>query len=274
MFLKRLALMCIIGLGVMLVVIGGPRMMAGMELAAAQDVMRQIRGADPTSFQGVMHAIGTRRSAVSWDPGPRAQAELGELLLTLAVLDHPQAVELRGNLAEEALQATRAAIIKSPTQPFAWTRFAQATALVSETARMQAEAAPSAGAIGEPATADPAASQQDAAEPAVSPVDGPLAMAIVTGPWEANLTPTRVEMGLYFWRELSDFTRRLVAGQIFIAAQQQPERLAAVTRRQNALREVMAILLPDSALLQEFTRTYYYTQSIEAERAAEQQNGG
>lgn len=265
MFLKRLALVCILGLGGLLVLIGGPRMMAGFELAAAQDVIREVRSGNPSAFQGVMHAIDTRRIAAAWDPGPRSQAELGELLLTLAVLDHPQALELRGDLANEALEATRKSIIKSPTQPFAWTRYAQALALITETAR--AEAALS----GDFAASDSAPADEAAAGTLeITPVDGPLAMAIVTGPWEANLSPTRVEMGLYFWRQLSDFTRQLVAGQIFIAAQQHPERLAAVARRQNALREVMAILLPDDALLQEFTRVYYHTQSIEAERAAEE----
>lgn len=268
MFLKRLAMMCVIGLGVMLVLIGGPRMMAGFELAAAQDVIREVRSGNPAAFQGVMHAIDTRRVAAAWDPGPRSQAELGELLLTLAVLDHPQAVELRTDLASEALEATRKSIIKSPTQPFAWTRYAQALALVTETARAEA------GLAGDAAASDVEPSEADSTGASeITPVDGPLAMAIVTGPWEANLSPTRVEMGLYFWRQLSDFTRRLVAGQIFIAARQHPERLAAVTRRQNALREVMAILLPDDALLQEFTRVYYRTQSIEAERAAEEAAG-
>jgi hypothetical protein len=250
-FLKRLALLGIAALGVLLVLIAGPRLMAGIELAGAQDVVREMRSGEGATFQGVMQAIDTRRDAVRWDPGPRAQAELGEMLLTLAALEQPQAVEMRAELAGEALATTRAAIVKSPTQPFAWTRYTQALALKTETERMQA------GAAAEEAGA-------------ISPIDGPLAMAIVTGPWQAALVPTRVEMGLYFWYRLSDFTRRLVAGQIFIAARQDPERLAAVTRRQNALREVMAILLVEDELLQSFTRTYYYTQSIDAERAAEE----
>ncbi len=248
MFLKRLALLAIAGVAVLLVAIAGPRLMAGIQLAGAQDVVRQIRSGQGASFQGIMRAIDTRRAAARWDPGPRAQSELGEMLLTLAALDQPEAAELRAELAAEAQAATQAAILKSPTQPFAWTRYTQALALRTETERVRAGAA----------AAD---------DGGISPVDGPLAMAIVTGPWQAELVPTRVEMGLYFWYRLSDFTRRLVAGQIFIAARQDPERLAAVTRRQNALREVMAILLVENDLLQEFTRTYYYTQSIDRERS-------
>lgn len=251
MLLKRLALLGIAGFAVLLILIAGPRMMAGIELSSAQDVVRQMRSGQGATFQGLMQAIDTRRSAVRWDPGPRAQAELGEMLLTLAALDQPQAVEMRAELAAEAQAVTQAAIAKSPTQPFAWTRYTQALALRTETERAQSGA-----------TAD---------DGTLSPVDRPLAMAIVTGPWQADLVATRVEMGLYFWYRLSDFTRRLVAGQIFIAARQDPERLAAVTRRQNALREVMALLLVDDALLQDFTRTYYYTQSIDAERAAEEE---
>ncbi|MGF1626890.1 MAG: hypothetical protein ACFCVH_18575 [Alphaproteobacteria bacterium] len=251
MFLRRVALLGVIGLAILLMLIAGPRVMAGIELAAAQDVMRQIRTGHGATFQGVMHAIDSRRAAARWDVGPRAQAELGEMLLTLAALDQPQAEEMRGELATEALTATRAAILRSPTQPFAWTRYTQALALKTETERLQA---------GTPVE-----------EGEISPIDGPLAMAIVTGPWQADLVATRVEMGLFFWYRLSDFTRRLVAGQIFIGARQNPEQLAAVTQRQNALTEVMAILLIDDTLLHEFTRVYYRTQSIDSRREAEGQ---
>jgi len=225
--------------------------MAGFELSAAQDTVRRIRSATEVTVPAVNQAIETRRAAAKWDPGPRAQAELGEMLLTLAALDHPAAEDLRPQLAADSMAATRAALTKSPTQPFAWTRYAQAVALSTELDRATAAAA------GEEAPAED-----------VAPIDGPLSMAIVTGPWQASLVPTRVEMGLFFWYQLSDFTRRLAAGQIFIAAQIEPERLAEVTRRQNALREVMAILLVNDDLLQSFTRTYYYTQSIDAQRGA------
>ena len=247
MLLRRLTLLGIIGVAAALVLISWPRMMAGFDLADSQDTLRRIRGGEVTSFGAIHAAIGTRREAAARDPGPRAEAELGEMLLTLAALDDPRAEELRTDLADEAIAATRSALLKSPTQPFAWTRYAQALALKTEIARIGS---------GEPATA-------------ITPVDGPLSMAIVSGPWQASLVPTRVEMGLFFWYRLSDFTRRLIAGQIFIAARQDPDALAAVTRRQNALREVMAILLVEDDLLQEFTRVYYYTQSIDADQRAE-----
>ncbi|MEZ5667851.1 MAG: hypothetical protein R3F55_10535 [Alphaproteobacteria bacterium] len=252
MFLQRLSLVCVIAVAAAIALVAGPRIMAGLELAESQDTLRRIRGSEQVNYGAIFEAIDTRRAAAARDPGPRAQAELGELLLTLAALDDPRAQELRPQLAEEAMAATRAALVKSPTQPFAWTRYTQALALKTELERAQGAA--QAG--------------------TVAAVDGPLSMAIVTGPWQASLVPTRVEMGLYFWYRLSDFTRRLVAGQIFIAARQDPVALAAVTRRQNALREVMAILLAEDDLLQEFTRTYYYTQSIDAEqRGLGQQQG-
>lgn len=251
MFLKRLGILCLIGVAAVLVLIAGPRVLAGMKLAEAQDIVRQIRGGEVSTFQGIMHAIDTRRDAVRWDPGPRAQAELGEMLLTLAALDQPQAVEMRGELADSALAATRAALMLSPTQPFAWTRYSQALALKTESERAAAGRVMAAGEI--------------------SPVDQPLAMAIVTAPWQSELVQTRVEMGLYFWYHLSEFTQRLVAGQMFIAARQDPVRLAAVTKRQNALTEVMAILLIDDELFEAFTNAYYYTQSIEQEQGREQE---
>lgn len=251
MVLKRLALLCLIGLSGIILLLAGPRIMTGLELSAAQDTVRRIRSAEEVTVAGVNQAIQSRREAAKWDPGPRAQSELGEMLLTLAALDHPAAEELRPQLAAESLAATRASLLKSPTQPFAWTRYAQALALSTELDRIAGEAGGTVEAV------------------EGTPVDRPLSMAIVTGPWQASLVTTRVEMGLFFWYSLSDFTRRLVAGQIFIAARIAPERLAAVTRRQNALREVMALLLVDDALLQSFTRTYYYTQSIDAQRGAE-----
>jgi hypothetical protein len=251
MFLKRLVLLCLIGVSGFLILVAGPRMMAGFEFSTEQDAVRRIRGGTEVTVAAVNQAIQTRRDAAKWDPGPRAQAELGEMLLTLAALDHPAAEELRPQLADDSLAASRASLLKSPTQPFAWTRYAQALALRTELDRIAAEAAG-------------IATQTEG-----TPAEGALAMAIVTGPWQASLVPTRVEMGLYFWYDLSDFARRLVAGQIFIAARIDPERLAAVTKRQNALREVMALLLVDDELLQSFTRTYYYTQSIDALRGAE-----
>ena len=255
MFLKRLALLCLIGLAGVLVLLVFPRFMAGVELSAEQDTVRRMRaGTTELAVGAINQAIQTRRDAARWDPGPRAQAELGEMLLTLAALEHPAAEELRPQLAEESLAATRASLIKSPTQPFAWTRYAQALALSTELERAAAQAA------GEVLPAEETA-----------PVDRPLSMAVITGPWQADLVPTRVEIGLFFWYRLSDFTRRLIAGQIFIAARIDPERLAEVTRRQNALREVMAILLVEDELLQRFTRTYYYTQSIEATHGNEEE---
>ena len=74
MFLKRLALLGVAGLAVLLVLIAGPRLMAGLELAESQSIVRQVRSGQGATFQGVRQAIESRRDAARWDPGPRAQA--------------------------------------------------------------------------------------------------------------------------------------------------------------------------------------------------------
>ena len=113
MFLKRLALLCLIAVSGALILLAGPRMMAGFELSGEQDTVRRIRGAGEVTVAAVNQAIATRRAAAKWDPGPRAQAELGEMLLTLAALEHPAAEDLRPQLAEESLEN----LVEDRTQP-------------------------------------------------------------------------------------------------------------------------------------------------------------
>ncbi len=220
----------------MLIWFAVPGVFAGHYMTSHRDTIRELRTGEPVTAGALYDAILARREALDWTDSPAVWAEIGELRLILAALYPEEAAET--DVVSDSISASRSAVEGSPTMPFAWLRMAEAMAL------------------------------RDGAE---ADINAQLMMAIVTAPQHAGMVRRRVELALFYWAQLDDRARQYSAGQVRIAAQQDPSALAEIVKRQNALREVMAILLTDNELLQEFTQVYYREQGIEQERAAEEE---
>ncbi len=90
----------------------------------------------------------------------------------------------------------------------------------------------------------------------VAPLVPLLEMSLKTGPREAGLAFPRLDIGLYFWRQLDPKLRAALQEQALIAANYSPRRLAELVHRHYQLGVARALLSVDPILKWRFDDIY------------------
>lgn len=204
-----------IALGLALLALALPRFVAGLAVAPHESLLRDLGLGRAVEGWDLAAAAEDHAAALAWHEAAETRADLASLQYALA-----RQLGFAGPLArprlEQALANDEAAVAGNPALPYAWLRIA----LV----RRQLEG-PSPAAL------------------------AALVASIERAPWLPPLAAPRASLGLEVWTRLDAAGRALVAGQVLLAAEVAPARLAAAAGSATLWRIVQDILVARPELL-------------------------
>lgn len=211
-------------LGVALIAVAFPRLMAALYAIPASAVLRQLDASDPAL--GPTQLLAARqglRLAAAWEDDDGATfVKLARVDLSLAAREH----RAGGNplpLVDETIAAARQGLALAPAQARGWLLLAEATLAK---------------------TGDPGA---------VAPL---LIEAIRASPHDVWMAPNRAELGLRAWPWLEPAARAMVAEQIRLTAGPRVDRAVAMARRTGDPGPVREALSGDPEKLRQFDVLY------------------
>jgi hypothetical protein len=205
------AALCI---GLALLWLAPPRMIASFSGLAAQPVIAQLRAGEPVRPRDIAIAIESQTAATAWIDDGSGWADL-ELLEEAMVAPGGGVNAGAGPTAEQAIDLQRRSLALSPAHSYVWTRLARAELL------------------------------RHGPGPRLAPM---LELAITTAPFDRRLALQRLELCLLAWRHIDTRLRTLVNDQARFAARLSTRRLAEMTKRRYATAIVRAALAPDPEL--------------------------
>jgi len=210
-------------LGLALVAVAFPRLMAALHAIPANAVLRQLDASDPAL--GPTQLLAARqglRLAAAWEGDGATLVRLARVDLSLAAREY----RAGGNplpLVDETIEAARRGLASAPAQARGWLLLAEATLAK---------------------TGDPG-------------VTAPFMLeAIRASPHDVWLAPNRAELGVRAWPWLEPETREMVAGQIRLTAASRIERAVAIARRAGDPGPVREALSGDAEKLRQFDVLY------------------
>jgi hypothetical protein len=116
---QRLAAGLALGLGVLLLWLALPRLMAAAWLALRDPVIHKMNSEAPVAHAELFGLIASRELALSWALDRETQAELGTALAELAFREEPAAAARKAAL-ERAVRALEAGLAAAPGSPKDW----------------------------------------------------------------------------------------------------------------------------------------------------------
>lgn len=210
-------------LGLALIAVAFPRLMAALHAIPASAVLRQLDASDPalapTQLLAARHGL---RLAAAWEDDGATFVRLARVDLSLAAREY----RAGGNplpLVDETITAARQGLALAPAQARGWLLLAEATLAK---------------------TGDPGA---------VAPL---LIEAIRASPHDVWMAPNRAELGLRAWPWLEPAAREMVAGQIRLTAWPRVDRAVAMARRTGDPGPVREALASDPERLRQFDVLY------------------
>lgn len=210
-------------LGLALIAVAFPRLMAALHAIPANPVLRQLDASDPTLAPSqLLAARHSLRLAAAWEDDGATYVRLARVDLSLAAREH----RAGGNplpLVDETIVAARRGLASAPAQARGWLLLAEAT--LAKT--------------GDPGT--------------VAPL---LLEAIRASPHDVWMAPNRAELGLRAWPWLEPAAREMVAEQIRLTAWPRVDRAVAMARRTGDPGPVREALSGDPEKLRQFDVLY------------------
>lgn len=208
-------------LGVVLMVMGYPRLIAGVVLGPQDQTIRDIAQEERVPGELLRRTAATREKALGWVESARALSDLGLLYRVLAQRAGDE--ESRKRLILRADAAQDRALGLGPRAAYGWMR------LASGRARLGSRGAQ---------------------------VLRPLDLAMRLAPAEPDLIVPRLDLAFVFWRELPPDLRARFVAQVRLAARWMPTALARSARRRFAQPVVIEALATEPRLLARFIYAY------------------
>jgi hypothetical protein len=212
-----------LALGMALVVVSFPRLMATLYALPANEALRKLDApnANPTPAE-LLAAREGLRYALAWEHDGGMSIRLARVTLALAAREY----RAGGNplpLVEETIDAARRGLAASPAQARGWLLLAEA--MLART--------------GDPGTVVPF-----------------LLEAIKASPHDIWMAPNRAELGLRAWPWLEPQQREMVAEQIRLSTVNRFETVVVMARRAGDPGPVREALANDPAKLRQFDIIY------------------
>jgi hypothetical protein len=202
---QRASLGAILGMGVLLMAMAAPRLVAAVLDAPADRVVFYLRRGANVTDEALRGLIAARRSAFAWHETAQGERDISEAELNLI---HRGA---DGSDFDEAERAVRRSLAMAPVDPHSWARLAHIAWLRDRDA-------------GTASTA--------------------LRASLQVGAYAPTLTAWRVGLILQLWPALSAEDRSLFAAQIHQLAQDEPVTLAQLRADPTAARIIDQVLGP------------------------------
>jgi hypothetical protein len=213
-------------LGLALVVVAFPRLIAALYAAPVGEVMGKLDGNDPSLAVGeLLAAREALQLSLAWDGDGLTAIKLARIDLTLAAREF----RAGGNpqpMIDETIDASRLGLTLAPAQARGWLLLAEATLAK---------------------TADPGA------------IVGPLVESMRASPYDIWMAPNRAELGLRAWPWLDAAAREMVAGQIRLTTIRWLDRTVTMARRAGNPTPVREALAGDPEKLRRFDVLYLQT---------------
>lgn len=202
-------------LGLILVAMATPRLVAGLLVAPYDGELREMAKGRPVEGQVLAAAVLAYEDALAWHDEANAAAELAGINYVLA-----RGLGFGSDAGrvylERTLAAARRAVAGNPAQPYAWLQIAIA---------LEALEGPSAKSV------------------------AALVESLRRAPYQPRLAALRAGLSLRAWPLLDEEARELAALQVLLAAKVEPAALAEVVPSPALWRVAQDILLAEPALL-------------------------
>ncbi len=204
-------------LGVSILWIGMPRLVAAFLLLPGDGPVKRLQAQKPVTAKKLADLIGSRENALEWVTSGRLRTDLalGRLMLGSGEGQIPP------SQIDKSVRDLKAGLAVAPANPYAWARLAVA--------------------------------EQLAGGPSPS-VASALVMSVITGPYEPDLIPLRLELGFQNWRHLSPQDRELVRQQIRYGWVRSTKRILEISRAPRSLAIIRAALVRDPGSLAAFEK--------------------
>ena len=216
----------ILALGISIAVLAWPRLLVGASEGPLDETFHSLSSPNPPSEEAVSRMLALKEQSVLVHGSAKTWADIGFLQLREALKLGPLTEDGKSKL-EASIDSHRTALTFDPRNAYVWTRLGQ-DLLVRD--------GPTAEKLG--------------------PI---LETAVLFAPYDSRLVIGRVDISLAAWDQLTDPIKKLMNGQIHIAASQSPTALAKLTRERYALARVTDLLADDPVLLKRFVYAYAHS---------------
>lgn len=212
-----------VALGLCLIVLAAPRLMAALYAAPAGGTLAKLDRNDPSLTPGeLLAARQDLHFSLAWEKSGTTSTALARVALSLAAREFRAGGDALP-FVDEALDAARRGLTIAPAQARGWLLLSEATLAK---------------------TSDPGAAA------------GFLVEAMRASPHELWLAPNRAELGLRTWPWLDPPARHAVAEQIRLTASRWPDRLVQIARRTGEPGPIREALAGDAEKLRRFEVLY------------------
>jgi len=214
---RRLAAIPAVLAAVVMLALGGPRLVGVILAAPGEPVLRRLQDQQPVAAADLRTLIEAQEAARPWLADGRIRTDLGLAWLLLSETQAQDAPDEAAAAMQKAAVALRDGLARAPANPYAWSRLAYAEALIEGWTPAAVAA---------------------------------LRLALITAPYEPRLLWSRLQMTFLAWPRLSAEDRDLVFQQVRWAWQANPAELAKLAVRSKQVNVVRAALLrtPEEAL--------------------------
>jgi len=183
-----------LGLGLLLLAMATPRLMAGLAIEPHDALLRAVGNGRSVELTEVLQAAQDYEDAVGWHRNAEDLADLAGLYF-VAASQFPADDVLREEFLLRAVERDKASLQRAPAQPNAWARLALALINLDREPELARRA---------------------------------LVQSLRLSPWQPRLAQLRAGLGLRVWPQLDAEARELVLLQVRLAAAIDPKGLAAV----------------------------------------------
>ncbi len=216
-----------VGLGLCLVVLAAPRLMAALYAMPAGATLAKLDRNDPSLTPGeLLAARQDLRFSLAWEQSGTGATGLARVALSLAAREFRAGGDALP-FVDEAFDAARRGLALGPAQARGWLLLSEATLAK---------------------TSDPGA------------MAGFLVEAMRASPHDLWLAPNRAELGLRAWPWLDPAARQAVAEQIRLTATRWPDRLVQIAWRTGEPGPIREALAQDAQMLRRFEVRYLQSQ--------------
>ena len=210
-------------LGMALLWLGVPRLVAAFLMLPGDSTLSRLQEQQAIAPNELETVIESRAAALRWVSSGRLYTDraLGRLLQEEGT--GPGAQAKNSSRFDQAIRDLKAGLAVAPADPYAWARLALAKHLV------------------------------DGPSPEVASA---LVMSLLTGPYEPDMIPLRLELAFENWAHLPQQDRELIDQQVRYAWSRSKKRLLRMAREPERLAVIRAALAKDPRILAAFEKRF------------------
>lgn len=210
-------------MGMALLWMGVPQLVAALWMLPGDSTLQRLQKQKPVTAKKLEIVIESRTAALKWISSGQIYNDraLGRLMQEDAT--GPDAQQIRADRLNRAIQDLEAGLALAPADPYGWARLALVKQLRTGPSKDVASA---------------------------------LIMSLLTGPYEPDMIPLRLELAFQNWGHLAVRDRELVDQQIRYAWIRSKKQILEMARDPRRLAAIRAALAKEPGSLEGFEKLY------------------